>query len=60
MKDLLCHLGNFTLYLKPYKDTWYKKALGKVVQNIIIFFFFFQEDTENVHENSTVSEYIRN
>lgn len=57
MKDLLCHIGNFTVYLKPYKDTWYKKTLGKVVKNV---FFFFQEDTENVHENSTVSEYIRN
>lgn len=53
MKDLLCHISNFTVYLKPYKDTWYKKAWGKVVQKI----FFLK--TILKHENNTVSEYIR-
>lgn len=37
MKYLLCHIGNFTVYLKPFKDAWYKKAWVKVAQNMFFF-----------------------
>lgn len=37
MKDLLCHIGNFTVYLKPYNDTWYKKRGEKSYK--MVFFF---------------------